>query len=218
MATRKGTSKRRTAKRKTRKSSTSSRRASSRRSRPSARGNGRANGASTDAVALIKSDHREVERLFKQFERDSGDRQENIARQICTALRAHATIEEEIFYPAFLEATEEIDLHHEAEVEHEGVKHLIEEIESAGSSDEYFEARVSVLKEMVGHHVEEEEGRGGMLSKAAKSDMDLAALGEEMSRRKSELMEEGGEEDAGESGMLPPGRRRQSEREARTRA
>jgi hypothetical protein len=173
-----------------------------------------------DAVQLIKSDHREVEKLFKQFEKSAGDRQEQIAQQICAALRAHTTIEEEIFYPAFLDATDEKDLHHEAEVEHEGAKHLIEEIESAGASDDYFEARVSVLKEMIAHHVEEEERRGGMLSKAAKSDMDLEALGEQMKRRKSELMAEemGDVAGDGRGRMPPPGNRRRTERESRARS
>lgn len=150
--TRKRNTKRRAAKRNTRKSSSSARRASGSSRRAS--GNGRANGA-MDAVQLIKSDHREVEKLFKQFEKESGKRQAQIARQICAELKVHTSIEEEIFYPAFLKATDDKDLHHEAEIEHEGAKHLIEEIESAGPSDDYFEARVSVLKEMIAHHVEE---------------------------------------------------------------
>jgi hemerythrin superfamily protein len=213
--TRKRKTKRRSAKRNTRKSS-----ASARRARPGARGNGRANGGTMDAVQLLKNDHREVEKLFKQFERASSERQEEIARQICAALRAHTAIEEEIFYPAFLEATDEKDLHHEAEIEHEGAKHLIEEIESAGASDDYFEARVSVLKEMIAHHVEEEERRGGMLSKAAKADMDMDALGEEMNRRKSELMAEetGADADDGSERMAMPGNRRRAERETRARS
>ncbi len=114
-------------------------------------------------------------------------------------MRAHTTIEEEIFYPAFLEATEDTALHHEAEIEHEGAKHLIEEIESAGPRDDHFEARVTVLAEMIKHHVKEEEQRGGMFSKAQNSDMDLAELGRRMKERKLELM---GEDSAGLEGAL----------------
>src|SRR5262249_60039845 len=74
-------------------------------------------------------------------------------------------------YPAFLEATGEKDIHHEAEVEHEGAKKLIAEIEAAGPDDDYFDARVSVLSEMINHHVNEEEKRGGMFAKARDSEM-----------------------------------------------
>ena len=62
--------------------------------------------ARDDAVRLLKADHREVEGLFGEFQRTRSDeRREEVAAQICQALRAHTTIEEEIFYPAFLEST-----------------------------------------------------------------------------------------------------------------
>ena len=100
----------------------------------------------------------------------------------------HATIEEEIYYPAFLEATEEKDLHHEAAVEHEGAKRLIAEIEASGPDDEYFDAKVTVLSEMIKHHVKEEEQPGGLFAKSRQSEMDLDALGEQLASRKAELM------------------------------
>src|SRR6185503_18453977 len=79
-----------------------------------------------DAISLLKADHREVEGWFAQFEKTrSDDRKLELAGKICAALKMHTTIEEEIFYPAFLEATEETDIHHEAEVEHNGAKKLI---------------------------------------------------------------------------------------------
>jgi hemerythrin superfamily protein len=150
-----------------------------------------------DAVNLLKADHREVERLFERFNSArSEERQQEIAQRICQALKTHTAIEEEIFYPAFLEATEERDIHHEAEVEHEGAKRLIEQIESSGADDDHFEARVTVLEEMIRHHVKEEEQRGGMFAKAKQSDMDLAALGEQMRQRKLELLADAGDDDA----------------------
>ena len=101
----------------------------------------------------------------------------------------HATIEEEIYYPAFLEATEEEDLHHEAAVEHEGAKRLIADIEASGPDDEYFDAKVTVLSEMIKHHVKEEEQPGGLFAKSRQSEMDLDALGEQLAARKAELMQ-----------------------------
>src|SRR5689334_6383388 len=86
--------------------------------------------ARSSAIDLLKADHREVENMFSQFEKARTDgKKAELAKQICQALRVHTTIEEELFYPAFLEATGEEDIHHEAEVEHDGAKKLIAEIE-----------------------------------------------------------------------------------------
>ena len=142
-----------------------------------------------DAIALLKADHREVEGYFEAFEKArSDDRKQQLAEKICRALTVHTTIEEEIFYPAFLEATEEEDLHHEAAVEHDGAKKLIAEIESSGPDDDYYDAKVTVLSEMIKHHVNEEEKRDGLFAKSRQSEMDLEALGEQLAARKAELM------------------------------
>jgi hemerythrin superfamily protein len=146
----------------------------------------------TDAISLLKQDHREVEGWFAQFEKTRSDEKKaELAEKICTALKVHTVIEEEIFYPAFLEATEDKDIHHEAEVEHNGAKNLIAEIEAAGPGDDYFDARISVLSEMIKHHVKEEEKRDGMFAKARQSEMDLESLGEQLASRKAELMSGG---------------------------
>jgi hemerythrin superfamily protein len=143
---------------------------------------------SKDAIALLKADHRQVEKWFAAFKKARADsRKKTLAEQICQALKVHTTIEEEIFYPAFLSATQDEELHHEAEVEHDGAKKLIAEIEGAGPGDEYFDARVTVLSEMIKHHVKEEEQPGGMFAEARKSDMDLDALGQRMKARKEQL-------------------------------
>src|SRR4051812_11357505 len=149
-----------------------------------------------DAIALLKADHREVEDLFEEFEKArSPERKQEIATQVCTALKVHTIIEEEIFYPAFLEATDDTDIHHEAEVEHAGAKKLIAEIEQSSPDDDYFPAKVKGLSEMIKHHVKEEEKPGGMFSGARDSDMDLAQLGEQLAARKAELE---GQSDEGE--------------------
>ena len=141
-----------------------------------------------DAIALLKADHRQVEGWFAQFAKTRATaRKQQLAAQICAALRVHTTIEEEIFYPAFLEATADKDMHHEAVVEHDGAKSLIAEIEGMRADDDYFDAKVTVLSEMIKHHVKEEEQPGGMFAEAKKSDMDLKALGEELRARKADL-------------------------------
>jgi len=156
---------------------------------------------SQDAIALLKADHRQVEDWFEQFEKArTDDRKLELATDICNALRVHTTVEEEIFYPAFLEATEDKDVHHEAEIEHAAAKNLISEIEASGPEDDYYDAKVKVLSELIKHHVKEEEQPGGMFAEARKSGMNLDVLGEQMAARKGEL-------EAQISGM-PPGARR----------
>ena len=122
-----------------------------------------------DAIALLKEDHRTVEDLFAQFEKASGDgRKQKIAEQICLELSIHAKIEEEIFYPA-CEGKVEEDLLKEAYVEHDGAKVLIAQIMEGGPSDEFYDAKVTVLQEQIEHHVEEEEKRmEGAFSQARK--------------------------------------------------
>jgi hemerythrin superfamily protein len=149
--------------------------------------------ARQDAVALLKADHRQVEEWFEQFESTRSDsRKQTLAQKVCKALEVHTQIEEEIFYPAFLEVTQDKDMHHEAEVEHEGAKKLIAEIEASGPGDDYYDAKMKVLSEMIKHHVKEEEQRDGMFAEARKSKMDLKALGEQLAARKAELMSGGG--------------------------
>jgi hemerythrin superfamily protein len=156
-----------------------------------------------DAITLLKADHRQVEDWFGQFEKArDAEKKQTLATQICNALKVHTMIEEEIFYPAFLEATEEKDIHHEAEVEHDGAKKLIAEIEASSPDDDYFDAKVSVLSEMIKHHVKEEEQPGGMFAEARKAGMDLAALGEQLAARKAEL------EGEMSAGAMSPGARK----------
>ena len=143
----------------------------------------------TDAIALLKADHRKVEELFEQFESASGsERKQKIARQICTELKVHSMIEEEIFYPALRGKIDDDDLD-EAYVEHDGAKMLINEIEAVGPDEHFYDAKVKVLQEQIEHHVKEEEKQqGNLFQQARATDVDLVALGRQMAARKEELM------------------------------
>jgi len=145
--------------------------------------------SSKDAIALLKEDHRAVEKLFKEFESAKGEgRKEKLARKICLELTIHTKIEEEIFYPA-CEGKVEEDLLKEAFVEHDSAKLLVAEIEAgSGKSDDFFDAKVQVLSEQVEHHVQEEEKE--LFPEVRKADIDLKALGEQLAERKQELMKE----------------------------
>jgi hemerythrin superfamily protein len=152
-----------------------------------------ASAAKTDATILLTRDHTEVKKLFKQYEKlvkaeaDGSDRQA-LAEQICDMLTVHASIEEEIFYPAAREAEVDSDLLDEAEVEHASAKDLIAQIQAMGPDDELYDAKVTVLGEYIDHHVQEEEGE--MFPKCRRAGMDLAELAAQLAERKSELMSE----------------------------
>ena len=146
-----------------------------------------------NAIELLKNDHRKVEELFKQFEKLKDDDEEAAAIVIetaCAELKIHDAIETEIFYPAVREQAEEEeieDLLDEAEVEHEGVRQLIEKLAAMDPDDDMRKANFTVLMEYVKHHVGEEEKE--MFPKVEKlKEFDLETLGAEMTERKADLM------------------------------
>jgi hypothetical protein len=145
-----------------------------------------------DAVAVLKRDHREVERLFKLYEKAKEDdaQKQEIFQQIALELKVHTRIEEEIFYPESRPFVEEQDTVNEAEVEHASAKDLIAQLEQMQPSDDYYDAKVKVLQELVEHHVEEEEEE--YFPECQESDMDTKSVGERLVARKEELMAEMG--------------------------
>ena len=155
----------------------------------------------TDATHILTADHRAVEKLFADFDKASGSQAKGkLADQICTELKIHAQIEEEVFYPA-LRGKIDDDLLKEAYVEHDGAKVMINAIVDSSPDDEYFDAKVTVLKEEIAHHVKEEEKQhDNMFQQARAADVDLDALGERMLARKEELKAKA------ESQGLPPAR------------
>lgn len=143
-----------------------------------------------DAITLLTEDHNKVKKLFKEFEKlheDGGSSKEvfGVVRQICMELAVHTQVEEEIFYPALRKALDEDDLMDEADVEHDGAKSLIAQLETMKPGDDHYDAKVTVLGEYIEHHVKEEHS--DMFPKARKAKLDMAELGEQMMRRKEEL-------------------------------
>ena len=168
----------------------------------------------TDAIDLLMQDHKEVKAMFGAFKKlkknESGDEDKaELVQQICTALTIHATVEEEIFYPAVRAGIDDEDLMDEADVEHAGAKELIAQLESASPGDDHYDAKVTVLGEMIDHHVKEEEGE--MFPKAKKA-IDTKAVGAELAARKEELASEMGAAPA----PLPGGKKSNSGRRAST--
>lgn len=178
--------------------SASSRSAGSRSRKPPVTRGGAA--VAPDALALLQRDHDTVDQMFRKYERlkDGDERKPALRAQIIEELTVHAQVEEELFYPALrslFEAGEKdkaVELIDEADVEHETLKWLIEQIEGGDAGDEGLtDARVKVLAEYVKHHVQEEEGQ--IFKAARKVALDLADLGRRMDDRKRQLK---GEESA----------------------
>ncbi|WP_382159455.1 hemerythrin domain-containing protein [Hydrogenophaga sp. ANAO-22] len=147
-----------------------------------------------DACTLLDTDHKAVKKLFKTYEELAGSKARGVAQkklelahQICQELTVHATVEEEIFYPALREALKETDILAEAEVEHAGAKDLIAQIEAMEEADEMFDAKVKVLGEYIDHHVKEERNQIFPKARAARG-LDLVAMREELQARKDALM------------------------------
>ena len=149
------------------------------------------NAKASDAISLLKADHRKVESLFARYEKSrSRDVKAKLAREICLELSVHTSIEEELFYPA-IKVTVDPDINDEAYVEHDGAKALIAEILAGTPDDEFYDAKVKVLSEQIKHHVKEEEQPGGMFAQAKDDgDVDLVALGAAMRVRKKALAAE----------------------------
>lgn len=148
----------------------------------------------TDACTLLDNDHKAVKKMFKAYEelthskaRDAAEKKLALAQEICQELTVHATIEEEIFYPALREALKETDVLAEAAVEHAGAKDLIAQIEAMDQADEMFDAKVKVLGEYIDHHVKEERNQIFPKARASRG-LDLVAMREELLGRKEALM------------------------------
>ncbi|MEA3029203.1 MAG: hypothetical protein QOJ53_652 [Sphingomonadales bacterium] len=142
-----------------------------------------------DGLQLLAADHRKVESLFEAFESASGTAaKQKLVTQICTELKVHAQIEEEIYYPEIRGKVEE-DALDEAYVEHDSAKLLINELEAAEPDEAYYDAKVKVLSELIEHHVaEEEKQRDNLFQQTRAADIDLEALGARLAARKEELL------------------------------
>lgn len=139
---------------------------------------------STDAIVLLKNDHKTVEKLFKEFEKaddEAYDEKRRIADSIIEELTVHAYIEEEIFYPAAREAVPETKDHVlESVEEHHVVVWMLSELLGMDPKEETFDAKVTVLTENVRHHVEEEEDEWFPEVRSAMGRKRLQELGQRM--------------------------------------
>jgi hemerythrin-like domain-containing protein len=141
-----------------------------------------------DAIDMLKQDHSTVQKAFKEFERlahEDPERCRELVMGVCEELKIHATLEEEIFYPAVYDAIHNEEIMSEAAVEHETARMLIEQLENMPEDDPNYHATFKVLGEYVRHHIREEESE--MFPAARKSGLDFAALAARMRERREDL-------------------------------
>ena len=172
---------------------------------PTSRTNNRAaSNARNDILSQLKDDHKRVKKAYREFQKlDASEDQEaceQIVKQVLDELTVHASIEEELLYPAARGAIADESLIDEAEVEHESVHTFIDQLREMSPEDDKYAARFTVLCEYVLHHVKEEEGE--MFPQLERARIDWEALAAEMTERRAELMP-ADEADAAEGDETP---------------
>jgi hemerythrin superfamily protein len=145
-----------------------------------------------DAIALLKTDHAAVKALFEKegkLKKQDGEKKASLFNQIKDALEVHATIEEEIFYPAVKKARSEHvkDEVREGYEEHKQIKSLLAQISTITPADETYDMKIKVLKEDVEHHVKDEEGEMFPDARKFLGESRLVELGAHLQARKHEL-------------------------------
>ena len=137
-------------------------------------------------LAMLKADHKKVKELFSQYEKADSRKQRAIAQTVIQELDIHAELEEQLIYPAIRAEIDEDALMNEAIEEHHLVHILTEELLSLSPSEEIFQAKFTVLGEVVKHHIKEEEGE--MFPQAQKSRIDWEGLYDQVSTRRKQLL------------------------------
>lgn len=143
----------------------------------------------TQILTQLKDDHKRVKKAYRDFQKlDHHEDQEQCAtlvEQVLSELRVHAALEEELLYPAARGLVAEDELIDEAEVEHQMLHVLIDQLSSMGPEDEFYAARFTVLCEYLVHHVKEEEGE--LFPQLERARLDWETLARDMDERREEL-------------------------------
>lgn len=181
-----------------------------------------------NVIELLKKDHAHVARLFEAFEaarqsHATAEKHRLLAR-IRSALTAHATLEDEFFYPAVearagqqRDGQTQYDVS-EAHEEHQVLETLVTELGSLGLEHEQLDATLKVLRELVANHVDEEETELMPRARRLLSLEELDALGARCERRRRELLPEAYQDGAPQRRARPALKRIAAQRPAARRS
>lgn len=148
---------------------------------------------SQDAISLLKQQHKSAREILDSLA-NTTDRGIKIRHELLAKLRSeltqHMLIEEEIFYPAFKAAVErkkDKRLYYEAQEEHKTAKAVLKDLVRSDPASVAFGAKVKVLKELVEHHIEEEEQEMFPRAREALAKQELVELAERMEVRRQAI-------------------------------
>ncbi len=148
---------------------------------------------STNAIAMLRGGYREVIEWFSEYDSASSNiRKQELASKICRRLRVLMAIQEQIFYPAFLQAIPDPLAYKGTVNDHAATQRLIEQILQSSPIDEQFDSQVRLLRDVITQFADEEECAGGLFAQAQESDMDLELVGLQMRQRESQLENDSG--------------------------
>ncbi len=157
---------------------------------PTSRTSRAAVNARTQILAELKDDHKRVKKAYKQFQKLDGQKNPEacaaIVEQVLDELTVHSALEEELLYPMLRGSISDPALLDEAEVEHESMHTLMDQLRGMNPADEKYAARFTVMCEYVLHHVKEEEGE--MFPLVEKAKLDWESMAADMTQRRQELM------------------------------
>lgn len=140
-----------------------------------------------DAIALLGQEHEAISQLFAEYARArTRPSKISLVAEICSALRLHTQVEEEIFYPALINALRDDALCPQATIEHSRMRALMAQIDGVPPSGEAYDAKVKLLSDSLQHHALAE--RQSLFPKARASSLDLAELADRMAARKADLL------------------------------
>lgn len=155
------------------------------------RGRG-ASPARSAILEMLKDDHKRAKKAFRDFERLDPEKDPEACAQLvaqcCAELTLHATLEEELLYPAARNVLADEALIDEAEVEHASAKELISQLQQMQPDEEKFAARFTVLGEYLKHHIKEEEGE--IFPRLSGAKLDWQALQAQILARREQLSDE----------------------------
>jgi len=144
-----------------------------------------------DILDFIKKDHRQIDTLFSEIEAtDDTQKLYHCFNQLYEEINLHAEVESQTFYPAIRECTDSDGLVNEAQKEHDQAKQLLEEIEFLSPTSEEFKAKIRELKQVIQHHVQEEENEIFSQVRQYMNEEKRAQLGREFEAVKSKLHSE----------------------------
>jgi hemerythrin-like domain-containing protein len=138
-------------------------------------------------IQMLRDDHQSVRSLFSKYKKAEGKEKATVTKAVLQALVVHMQLEEQVIYPAFRDAFRDSkDIIDEGVEEHHLAHVLLRELTALKPAHPRFDAKFTVLQELIKHHVDEEEAE--MFPKAEAQDINWDALSRKAHAAKAKLL------------------------------